>query len=59
MIIFVSCNIDQGFGGALVDLRNKVLKECDDFFTWREDTLGGGGDEHEFWNTEESHEQGW
>ncbi|XP_074625737.1 midasin-like [Acropora palmata] len=50
------CHIDQGFGGALVDLKNKVLKECDDFFTWREDTLGGG-DEHEFWNTEESHEQ--
>ncbi|XP_015771488.1 PREDICTED: midasin-like [Acropora digitifera] len=50
------CHIDQGFGGALVDLKNKVLKECDDFFTWRENTLGGG-DEHEFWNTEESHEQ--
>lgn len=58
MIIFVSCHIDQGFGGALVDLKNKVLKECDDFFTWRENTLGGG-DEHEFWNTEELHEQGW
>ena len=50
---------DQGFGGALVDLKNKVLKECDDFFTWREDTLGGGSDEPEFWNTEESDDQGW
>lgn len=57
MVSFVSCNIDKGFGGALVDLKNKVLKECDDFFIWKEDSLGHG-DEHEFWSTEELDEQG-
>ena len=54
-----SCKVNKGFGGTLVDLKDKVLKECEDFHIWRrdisvEDEDGG----LESWNTEEIDKEG-
>ena len=41
--LFSSCPIEKGLGGSLVDLRNEIRRECNEFNTWRLKTLAKRG----------------
>lgn len=41
--LFSSCHIEKGLGGSLVDLKNKIRSECNEFNTWRLKTLAERG----------------
>ena len=41
--LFSSCSIEKGLGGSLVDLKNEIRSECNEFNTWRFKTLAERG----------------
>ena len=52
-----SCTVNKGFGGTLVDVKDKILKEGKDFYLWKRNILDKD-DGQETLNTEEVDQQG-